>query len=57
MYYQDQPAMVKEIVRVLKPGGIYFGTLNWDEKTPFDQYLEVLSKNDGPIGSSVYRKK
>ncbi len=57
VYHQEQLAMVKEIARVLKHGGIYFGTLNYDEKTPFGEFLEVLSKSKGPIGSSVYRKK
>lgn len=57
VYHQDQLAMVKEVARVLKHGGIYFGILNWDKDTPFDQYFEVLSKSDGPIGSSVYRRK
>ena len=57
VYHQDQLAMVKEIARVLKHGGIYFGTLNYDKETPFGEFLEILSKSEGPIGSSVYRKK
>ena len=55
LYHQDQLAMVKEIVRVLKHGGIYYGLLN-DGETPLEESLEVLGGNF-PIGSGIYRKK
>ena len=55
LYHQNQLAMIEEIVRVLKHGGIYFGILN-DKETPFEEYFEVL-ESDASIGIGLYRKK
>lgn len=57
VYRQNQPAMVKEIARVLQKGGIYFGQGNWDEDTPFEQHLEVLEKGPFTTDASFYRKQ
>ncbi|MDP2655117.1 MAG: class I SAM-dependent methyltransferase [bacterium] len=57
VYRQDQLAMVKEVARVLRHGGIYLATLNWDKETLFREHLEALSESSSRIGSSVYRKK
>jgi ubiquinone/menaquinone biosynthesis C-methylase UbiE len=57
VYRQDQPAMLGEIYRVLKHGGLFVDTLNHDDDPAINQYFEALSKSDHTIGKSIYRKK
>ena len=58
VYNQDQLSMVKEMARVLKKGGVYFGMLNsMANKASLDEYFETFKDCEGTNGSIVYRKK
>ncbi len=57
VYNQHQVVMAKEISRVLKHDGFYFGAANYDRRTPFGDSLELLFKTDYYPGLSLYKKK
>lgn len=54
-YYQNQEEMVNEIIRVLKPGGVFYTALVND--FDFGKYFEVLYRGEGRHPRGLYRKK
>ena len=56
-YKQKHPEMVKEIARVLKPGGIYVSRFNYDIQTHIQDDLDILVDGGYAEGCSIYRKK
>jgi len=57
VYFQDQDEMAKEIVRVLKPGGVYYGALNMGSEIQFEEYFETLKSPRDEFDDGVYRKR
>lgn len=55
VYYQKQEEMVKEIIRVLKPGGVFYTALVND--LDFSKYFEVLERGEGRNPRGLYRKR
>lgn len=58
VYHQDHALMMKEIVRVLKRGGIYIALEEQDHVSQIEGFNRVLSNSlhSNPSFKSVYKK-
>lgn len=54
-YHQEQEEMVKEIIRVLKPGAVFYTALVND--LDFSKFFEVLERGEGRNPRGLYRKR
>lgn len=55
VYYQKQEEMVKEIIRVLKPGAVFYTALVND--VDFSKYFQVLERGEGRNPRGLYKKR